>query len=551
MNKLILGLGIICLFGIIGIKSLFHPGFYTSHDGEHQVIRLYQFDQALKDRQFPVRWAGTSDNGYGYPLFIFSYQSPWFIGVPLVHMGFSLTNSIKGVFIIGYILSGIIMYLWLKEAYGILPSFAGSFLYLWAPYRFSNIFVRASLGEATVFLFVPLIFWGIWKCKEKNKGFLGIILMTLGIMGVIISHLMGLIIFFIPILLWILVQGVDLNEKKKEYLSKSIFGLILGFCLSAYYLLPAMMEKNLTQAPQLLTSYFQDHFVTLKQLLYSKWDYGFDFPGVINDRMSFQVGITQWIIVALLVIFLFYKFFSKKTIHKEILFVLVIFGYSIIMMLDVSKPIWEIISKYAYFDFPWRFLGLTVFIIAVGVSVFLSKINKGKRLIVVCLIGIALYTNRNHLNVNKYVTIPDQFYKSSPSTSNSYDEYRPKTLDNNYVKVKRLRFQLANSDVKKEISKSNYLLIQGINKTQNEKAKINISYYPGWEVQVNNVKQTDILGANGMIEINIPKGNFILEAKLKETPLRIFSNILSLMSFGLLIVLALKTKKLMGILHSH
>jgi hypothetical protein len=534
---------IILLFSFFGVKALFHPGFYTSHDGEHQVIRLYQFDKALKDDQFPVRWAGTSDNGYGYPLFIFSYQSPWFVGVPLVHLGFSLTDSVKGIFIIGYILSGMIMFLWLKEAYGVLPGFTGSLSYLWAPYRLSNIFVRASLGEASVFLFVPLVFWGIWKCKDESKGFLGIILIALGIAGVILSHLMGLIIFFIPILLWILVQSVGLKEKKKEYLSKSIFGLVLGFCLSAYYLLPAMLEKNLTQAPQLLTSYFQDHFVTIKQLIYSKWDYGFDFPGTVNDKMSFQVGITQWIIAAFLIIFVMYKLISKKTIQKEILFVLFIFGYSIVMMLDISKPIWEVISKYAYFDFPWRFLGLTVFVIAVGVSVFLSNIKRGKVLIVVCLIGIAMYTNRNHLNVNQYVTIPDKFYESSPSTSNSYDEYRPKTLDNNYVKEKRPRFQSANIEVKKETSKSNYLMVQGMNNLQNEKAKINISYYPGWEVKVNNVKQKDILGANGMIEVNIPKGDFTLEAKLKETPLRIFSNFISIFSFFLIILLGLKIIK--------
>ncbi|MBI5465110.1 hypothetical protein HY946_00680, partial [Candidatus Gottesmanbacteria bacterium] len=101
-------LGIIFV-GLLGIKALFHPGFYTSHDGEHQVIRLYHFDQALKDGQFPPRWAGTADNGYGYPLFVFSYQSPWFIGIPLLRLGLSLTDSVKGVFIIGFVISGVAM----------------------------------------------------------------------------------------------------------------------------------------------------------------------------------------------------------------------------------------------------------------------------------------------------------------------------------------------------------------------------------------------------------------------------------------------------------
>ena len=33
------------------------------------------FDKVIKDGQIPPRWAGNQMlNGYGYPLFIFSYQ---------------------------------------------------------------------------------------------------------------------------------------------------------------------------------------------------------------------------------------------------------------------------------------------------------------------------------------------------------------------------------------------------------------------------------------------------------------------------------------------
>ncbi len=85
---------------VFTLKDLFKPYFYTSHDGIHQVVRLYYFDQVLKDGQIPPRWVGGLLNGFGYPLFNFSYQMPWFIAEPLHLSGLSIFESIKMTFLI-------------------------------------------------------------------------------------------------------------------------------------------------------------------------------------------------------------------------------------------------------------------------------------------------------------------------------------------------------------------------------------------------------------------------------------------------------------------
>ncbi|KKS45471.1 MAG: hypothetical protein UV09_C0037G0003 [Candidatus Gottesmanbacteria bacterium GW2011_GWA2_42_18] len=59
------------------LKDLYKPGFYTSHDGPHQIVRFYYYDQLLREGQFPPRWVGGLNYGFGYPLFIFSYHLPW------------------------------------------------------------------------------------------------------------------------------------------------------------------------------------------------------------------------------------------------------------------------------------------------------------------------------------------------------------------------------------------------------------------------------------------------------------------------------------------
>lgn len=541
---------LILLFGLIAIKSLFNPGFYTSHDGEHQVIRLYHFDKALKDGQIPPRWAGTADNGYGYPLLNFTYQLPWFIGVPLLKLGFSLTDSIKGIFIIGYLLSGLFMFLWLKEKAGILGGILGGFLYLWAPYRFSNIYVRASLGEATVFMFLPLLFWGVEKgVKEKNYLW-GIALTAIGLSGIILSHLMGLIIISIPLIFWIIIN-VNKCDNKIIAFKKIFIGILLGISISLYYLFPAILEKNYTVANETLTSQYKDHFVTFSQLIYSKWDYGFDFPGVVSDAMSFQVGIAQWFVMILVLIFLIYILLKYKIFKKYYIkpftfnllpftFSFFVFSYSIFMMLPISDILWQQIIKYSYFDFPWRFLTLSVFIISMSAAYLVNYLKILKLPIIILIIIIAVYTNRNHLRVNQYIFIPDSYYEQNTDTSNQFAEYRPKTLDPNYIKIKRNVLE-KNQDIviKKLDSRSNSLLVTGEAK-KNTVQKINIAYFPGWQVSVNNIKITNIQSSEGVIETKIPKGRFSLRAEFTDTPIRKISNIISLLSFLLIILLIAK-----------
>ncbi len=527
---------LVILIAFFGVKALFHSGFYTSHDGEHQVIRLYHFNQALKDGQFPPRWAGTADNGYGYPLFIFSYQFPWFVGVPFLKLGLSLTEAIKGVFIIGYLLSGIFMYLWLKEMLGIFPGLLGSVLYLWAPYRFSNIFVRASLGEATAFMFIPLVFWGIWKVGEKREMRRGIVLVSLGLAGIILSHLMVLIIFALPLFFWVLLQGKE-AKKNKLFFGGVIVGSFLAITLSSYYLIPAIFEKQSTVATQILQSHFLDHFATLKQLIYSKWGYGFDFPGTVNDEMSFQVGIAQWLAMVLLAILSLITWLSKKKIDWLGFFTIGCFVFSVIMMIQVSKPAWEQITKYSYFDFPWRFLSLAVFSGSLGAALVAHRLKERAWIAVIFFIILAFYTNKNHLRVNQYVYNRDEVYINNLQTTNQFDEYRAKTFNNDYAKIRRERVEFSKKDIdlKKELSSSNHLFLEGEAK-QKSLIKLNIAYYPGWRVWLNQKEQTKVMSSEGVMAIPIPQDKFTLEAKFTETLVRKTSNLVSLI--GLMILLA-------------
>ena len=99
---------------------------------------------------------------------------------------------------------------------------------------------------------------------------------------------------FTPILVLFLIY-VKFLEKTKN-IKALLQSLILGFGLSAFFLVPAFLEKNLVQT-ETLTRFdldFRTHFVTVKQLFLDRfWGYGASVLGP-NDTISFQIGWPHW-----------------------------------------------------------------------------------------------------------------------------------------------------------------------------------------------------------------------------------------------------------------
>jgi uncharacterized membrane protein YfhO len=64
-----------------------------------------------------------------------------------------------------------------------------------------------------------------------------------------------------------------------------------------------------------------------------------------------------------------------------------------------------------------------------------------------------------------------------------------------------------------------------------ETIRINTIYYPGWEISVDGVK-TAINYNNqfGVMDINVLAGKHIVKGEFRETPLRLFSDFVSLFS---------------------
>lgn len=524
-----LPLAIILIVGLFGSKAFFNSGFYTSHDGEHQLARLFIFEQGLRDGQIPVRYSRQLYGGIGYPLFVFTYRLPFYIGEAIRLVGLSFADSIKAVFVVTYLVSGFAMY-WFASRWGRLAGFVAALLYLFTPYRFVVMYVRAALGEHVAFLFAPLLFKSI---DGKRMTVKHVLLGGFSLAGLFLSHAMIVQILAIPVAIWGVGQ-IFLTEQRKRFLMHMFWIAAFGFSLSAYYVIPAAYYRQFTY--KLNPTFFADHFVTFRQLLYSPWGFTFSMPGVDQDGMSFQVGFAMWGVVA---VALGMWLLRRTRLGKnawEVLGILGIFVFSLFLMTERSSFVWNAWKQVINIDMPWRFLLVTTFagsalsaLVIFSVDSMYAKIG-----IATIFLGLALYGNRNHLRVNQYVGYPDEQLTLYSGTTNSDNEYRPvwDTLELSKKAGPEALISQGHGELRVALSSSRLLRV-AVRSSEPSRVDLRILYFPGWTVALDGQSYPfKYDGEGGILRVDVPLGTHIVEALWRETGLMRIGDGLTLVALG-------------------
>lgn len=495
---------ILLVLSIISILPLLHSGFYTSHDGELHLARIAAYTQALKQGQFPVRWAANLNYSYGYPIFNFVYPLPYLLASGFNLVGLGLATSLKLVLGLSLILSAIFMYQAVK--FKLKSEWAGltaAIVYLYAPYRILNIYVRAALGETVAFVFPPLILLGYWKKKPY--------LMILGISGLILSH-NALALIFLGFL------GLLMIKKIKTV----ILPLSLSLGLTAWFWLPSLRELKYTLAKVYLAQKdFHDYFVTIKNLIYMPW-------GFSSDHIPTYIGI-----MGILIIILFGWQVFKNRVNRYL--GIVIMGswlMSLFLCTKASVVLWEKLPLIAFFQLPWRFLSLTVLTTALAAGL----VRRWSIVIIILSIGLALPL----LKVQSYEAVDENYYQHYPKTTTWHNEGSPiwtaGEADHYPIAVYEVIGQAQITDWQKQDLKHGFKI-----SSQEEVRFIdNTVYFPGWRVLIDG-KAEEIQfqdpAYRGLITVNIPQGDHKVEVVFTKTKVRLIAELISIASLAALLLI--------------
>ena len=526
----------IILASFYSLNDLFIPGYFTSHDGPHQIVRAYYYQDLIKEGQFPPRYVFGLNYGFGYPLFIFSYHMPWLISEIFNQLGLSIIDSVKMTFLFGFIFSGILMYFYQKMLFGRPSAFIGALIYLFSPFRFSNIFVRSAIGDATALIFAPLIFW-LFDLIRKSKGIniSYIIFLALSLSALLLSHAM-IFFFFVFSLFLYGIYRLILDKNKFNLIKSTVLSLIFFVFFSSFYLLPSFIERSYTK--------FKDtmgplktviNFLPIPKLIYSPWGYG--TVEAEFGPMSLSIGPVSLFIGTAVFLSLVFAIVRKKNILKSnfsygLIFFL-IFALTIIMMLPSSLYFWKVLSRYVIIDFNWRILNLTTFTVSILAGWLFFQLKAKRKLasfLGLTLLILAFYTNRNHLRINQTLDWSVPFFLKLEKTTNSFDEYSPKWSDPHYVKENAPKIAVSDRFTYEFITQKNSLYELKVKVTRSDKLNLNVLYYPGWAAYVNGKKVKIEFEEKGLIEIPFEPADYHLLVKFEKTPLRKTADFLTLIS---------------------
>lgn len=532
----------IIIAALLPLWALCMPGLPLTHDGPDHVARVANFYQSLREGNPVPRWAGNLNWGYGHPILMFLYPFPSYSASMFHGAGFSLLNSIKIVFGLAYVASGLTMFLWLSSAFGKKAAVLGSLLYLFAPYRFVDMYVRGAFGEHVAFVFPPLICYFMYlsarsrKVRQMAVAYVGL---SVSVAALILSH-NAIAIMFIPV---IATYGVfEWFQSKKRTVTgiMLIASALTGFAISAFFWIPAFIEGKYTLRNIVTAGEALDRFVPWQRFLYSPWNYGG------GADLSKFIGIFQWIGIGASV------WVVATTKDRGLRMVLsgaicILFG-SLFIMTQNSEPVWKAVQLLQNFQFPWRFLSVSVFSAAVLGGMSLGKLSEvvHKKMRIPKLVSIGtmsvliLISTVNMWHPKGYITKPESYFSGIYLSTTDTGESSP---------IWSVRFmEHTPANPASVIAGSAVITPKGRTSTRHEytiatdgESRIleNTLYFPGWNIYVDGIK-TDVQFQDpdyrGLMTYNLSGGNHHVAVLFENTLLRKIAGVISFASVGILTI---------------
>ena len=223
-------------------------------DGIQHIARAYGTYEAIKDGVFLGNIIPNFSNGFGYSWNLFYGAFTTF--------GIILFKLITGSYIVAYklfaficmFLSGLFMYKLVSNIsdnknVGVL---AGA-LYMMAPYHLTDLYVRNAIAEFASFMFIPLVFLGLYNIiKKEGKTWY----LSIGAIGLIFTHNISTLYTAIFAIIYLLINFKSLKDKEvwKYILINALFIVAITACFTIPMLEARVMKPYRVYEPDAMVT---------------------------------------------------------------------------------------------------------------------------------------------------------------------------------------------------------------------------------------------------------------------------------------------------------
>lgn len=514
--------------------AFFQPNFFRVHDFTH-VARLVELRRALDAGAFPVHWTQNFGFGYGMPLFLFYGPLPSYFAAAINWAGLTPVWAVKLTFAFTGLLAASGMLVFLRR-WGYTAAVTGAALLLAAPYRAVDLFVRGALNEVFAIGILPWLLHSLWQIGEKPRT--GLLWSAFWTALLILTHnltaLMTLPVLYLLAALHIGWEKVD-RVRRLAFLAGA--GL-LGVLLSAFYALPAFLEKDQTVIGDILSGYFDyhQHFLYIRQFFWPRWGYGGSEFGP-NDGISFHLGWPLWAALGLSGALIVWRWWQARRItftKKDLTITSLVAGgaASLFLTLGHSLFLWESLPLLPFIQFPWRFLGLAIILLSAAAGLGLSQIRPARlRYLAGLLLVAAIVAGQTKFHQpEKFLTNDDDYYYADEvrirsQMSDILPDYIPRGFDQDLPPVEptqRIAIQPEPQKSSWELNRPHELLL--LTAVPSEATITwNIADFPGWHYYVNDREIEPAKLPDGRRQLQTPGPVEAVGARFSLTPLRAVS----------------------------
>lgn len=465
-----------------------------------------------------------------------------------------------------------------------LIALVAALVYAYAPYRLLDIYVRGALNESLLLLWLPwlLLVFDRLLAKGATRGWQGrLVLATATLAATWLTH--SFAIFFVTPLLVVFIlfrMGARLlvrtGRNLRAFWQTTALAASAGvgaLLLIAFFLLPLLAENRyLDQQVYTSAGYdYRNHFVQVGQFVSPFWGYGYSNDALVaNDGMGFQVGTVAALLalVASLVV--------RRARHRGLmLFLLVASASILLLMTPLSAPLWDAIPLLAVIQFPWRLLLLVACTLSALAGLTLAELTPGLLSAARTLHGVLMHQEAAGVLLIGVMTIlataayadpalqpvepwredgravyrfeeqfPDmitgtiwteELFTTSPMSADyadpAYREEHGYTTD-----LTRLSIVQGEGEVLQNLSAGSHF--GGVVNMQSAGVvRVNLLDFPGWKTTLDGeVVATRTAAPYGLIDVDVPAGEHVLEVRMDATPARVAG---SVVSWGMVLALAL------------
>ncbi len=408
----------------------------------------------------------------------------------------------------GYIFLALGIFLWLQRLFPWKISALSAVISMYVPYLFVDMYVRGSIGEIWA---IALVFWILFFIEKR---FFPLLALFTGLL--ILSHNIMAMLFSPFILFYSMMRC-----------PRMVWFYILGVFSASFFWLPALLEQKFVVG--LNTVNFREHFVQLYELLIPSWGTQFSSTGALGSKISFQIGLGP-LLTIIGSVFIIRKY-PQRDIRSVYILCFSFLVVGLLLIFPVTEPIWSFIAPLQFVQYPWRLLSYSIPITAIASAIFLSSIRTP--FIRLCVMFFAVMVAFSYSRPVTYEPRNEAYYMArrnftdgTSSMGNSFSTIWSPWKKERFEK----RFVVSGGNINAMISDSYLKKEIRVDMNRDGEVVANIYYFPGWSAYIDTKKVTKSIEQEGVLAIPVPKGSHEVQFIFEQTPVRVVSFVLSMLS---------------------